>query len=484
MSQFLSPFGHKYIVNADFTASGAVFQPIEEYLQRNVYPYYSNTHSNAYCGKLMSHLITEAKEQIRKGTGAKLCDSIIFTGNGCSGAISHLIHSLNLRYETKPKTAVFVSVAEHHSNYLPWTHLPVDLVVIPLTKEGTINLNYLQKKLEQHSDQPKICSFIAGSNVTGVIQPVYALAKLAHRYRSLILMDFAGCAPYIPINMHYDDESYFDAIFISPHKFLGGPGTPGLLIANHKLFRNNEPYCPAGGTVRFVCKDFKHYSSDPEIREVGGTPNIIGCIKTGLVFQLKSELLTKILKREGQIRNKVEPVLRSISNLQLINPETTQNQHDLPIFSFMVKNLHYNLVVVLLNDLFGIQSRGGVSCCSVLAQYLLHLKKADQMDIYRQIVGGQGVPQSYGWCRVTFHYSMQNYEVDYILNAIKFVCQYGKILKKQYRYIKKTNNWIHRGFQNQFPKLDYHLLEPRAPKLTKTMLEDQYREALKQAVVS
>lgn len=476
VSLIKTPYGDKPSISADITASGVVHPKVERFMRHNIYPFYSNTHSNANNGQLMSHYINESKKAIRKSVNAHPEDEVVFTGNGCSAAITHLIHSLDLRKETNPKTVVFISVAEHHSNHLPWTHLPIILEMIPLTVKGVIDIEELKRRIRKYPDNPKIGSFIAGSNVTGVIQPTYDLAKLMHKHGGLALMDYAGCAPYVPIDIHKDDESYFDAIFISPHKFLGGPGTPGLLIANHKLFRNDEPYCPSGGTVRFVCKQFTKYSDNIETKETGGTPNILGCIKAGLVFQMKDELIDFIQEREVEINRKVRGAFSRIPNLRMINPDEVDEQ--VPIYSFMVDDLHYNLVVALISDLFGVQTRGGVSCCSVLAQYLLHIDKHGQEEIYKHIIDGDGVPKEYGWCRVTFHYAMPNSVIDYILEAIRFVCKYGNRLQDEYEYLPKKNNWVKKGFERKFPV--YHFdkpLEKNYVLLTKELLDEQIEEA-------
>jgi selenocysteine lyase/cysteine desulfurase len=454
-----TPYGSKYFVNADFTASGIVYKPIEKYIHDHVLRFYSNVHSNAHNGQLMSHYLEDSKDLIRRSVGAKPCDKVIFSGNGCTGAIAHLIHILELKKQTEPRGKVFITVAEHHSNHLPWTHLPVDLVIIPFTSAGIIDLAFLKDELQRGKQEgrPMICSVIAGSNVTGIVQPVHAIAKLAHTHGSLVFCDFAASGPYVPINMHsYEDpDIYFDAIFLSPHKFLGGPGAPGILIAHNKLFRNEEPYCPGGGTVRFVCNDYKKYIEDPEKRETGGTPNIIGCIKAGLVFQLKDELQHYIIKRELQINQQVGAYLHTLEmyGLRLIGPASA---HKCPVYSFTIKDLHYNFIVVLLNDLFGIQSRGGVSCCSLYAQNLLRIDKKHQKNIYQQIIGGHGVPNEYGWCRVSFHYSMPTYMIDYILDAIKFIVQHGHQFISLYMYSEEKNSWTHAGFKNIYPKLDFH----------------------------
>jgi len=473
-----TPFGRRYYVNADYTASGTIYKPIERFIKDEVIKYYANTHSNAHNGQLMASYMTQAKNLVRRSVNALPCDKVIFTGNGCSGAIMHIIHLLELRKPTVPETVVYVSVAEHHSNYLPWTHVPVKLIVVPVREDGIINTDFLTRSLVKYKGRQQICSFIAGSNVTGVLQPVHDISALIHSYGGLIFWDYAGCAPYVSIDMHRDDQSYFDAIFISPHKFLGGPGTPGVLIANYRIFKNSVPFCLGGGTVRFVSDDIKKYSDNLEQRESGGTPNIIGSIKVGLVFQLKDELLPYITHREREINDKVRSVLYNMKGLDLINPMLEADTPQVPIYSFKIEGLHYNFIVALLNDIFGIQSRGGVSCCSIFAHYLLSNNRDKQKAIYRQIVTDHGVPADYGWCRVTFHYTMEDHVIDYILQAIAFVVKYGKHFLSQYHYEEVENHWVHNRFQHAFPTLSYrNVTRQREVKLTPAILEAQLAAA-------
>ena len=456
-----TPYGVFPSINADITASGIPYAPIEKFISQKVLPYYANTHSNAHNGQLMANYITQSKDLIRESIKAKPCDKVIFTGSGCSGAIVHLIHILNLRHKQRIKPVVFISVGEHHSNYLPWQHLPVKLVIIPFLESGTIDIETLKHKIQQFKDHPLIGCFIAGSNVTGILQPVNEISILMHNHGGLIFWDYAGCAPYVEINMHRDrcSNDYFDGIMMSPHKFLGGPGTPGILVANNETFKNKEPFCPSGGTVRFVCKKFTHYNDNLETRETGGTPNIIGCIKAGLVFQLKDSHLQEIIVKNSKINLKVRHFFSSPEILKLkislVNMPVPVKSHknQVPIYSFRIENLHYNFVVALLNDLFGIQSRGGVSCCSLYAQHLLKLNSKHREEIYQQIISDKGVAPDYGWCRVTFHYTMSEKTIDYILTAIKTVAIRGAELIKDYNYIPEKNNWNHKKWQIKFPKL-------------------------------
>ena len=486
-SPMRTPFGLKYIINADTTASGYPNRQIESIIENNILTYYSNTHSNAYCGRLMSKYIDQSKEIIRKSLNAHKCDQIIFTGNGCSGAINHLIHSLNLRHAHRNSTVIFLSKAEHHSNYLPWVHLPVTLVYVPLLENGLIDLKLLENKLTKYRNFTTIiASLNASSNVTGVHQNVNLISQLIHSYGGLIFWDYAASAPYIPINIHTNDRTgeYFDAIFISTHKFFGGTSTPGILVAHQNLFQNNIPYCPAGGTVRFVCPAFQTYISDIETKETGGTPNIIGCIKAGLVFDLKNRYQRYILKRDLELVKYVQSRLLKISNLKLLNP--INNLKRLPIFVFMIGGLHYNFIVVLLNDLFGIQTRGGISCCSLLAQEILQIGPNEQKKIYNQIISNQGVPSNYGWCRISFHYTMPNFIIDYIINAINFICKYGNLFQKYYRYYPQKNNWFfsHQGhiwedFNDVKLSIDQFQLKNQSIYLNQSILSKQLAEAYK-----
>lgn len=532
------PFGTKPIVYADATASGIVYKPILRYFQENIYPFYSNTHSNAVSGKYMTELIDATKKVIRQHYNCDPeNDQIIFTGNGCTGAILHLIHAMNLKENTTvnqnkndaqmmatdlkqepfmyknadsrkneylnafedqsfiikrnsilderveveapmgpqvkesfesfdstyvvPKKSfignktfvVFISILEHHSNYLPWKHLSYPVELVPIKANGQLDEKYMAKKMGEYYNRGTkiIASFSGASNVSGIIEDWSKISKLVHSFEGVMLWDMAACGPYVEINMHNNDEDgdHMDAIFLSPHKFLGGPGCPGLLIAHKKLFVNKVPYCPGGGTVRFVCKNYQVYNPNIEIKETGGTPNILGCIQLGKVYELKNQIQPYINVKEEIVFEYCLLRLKEIENLILVRPEDEKSfgynkdsiVRSLPIFSFIIQNYHCNLVVVLLNDLFGIQSRGGISCCSVFAQNILHLNERQQQLIYQSIEQGNGVPTNYGWCRISFHYLMSKEEINYILESIQLVTKYIPKLSKYYEYDPVKNNW-------------------------------------------
>ena len=407
------PFGKRAIIWADYTASGRPYKKIEKFIKYNVLQYYANVHSNAYCGKLMAKYISQSKEQIKKSVNASESDKIIFTGSGTSCAITHFIHLLNLTSDKN--NIIIISEFEHNSNFLPWRHAPAKLEIIKSLENGLLDLSELENKLKEYQNYDnKIISCSAGSNITGIKQDISKISVLGHKYGFIVGFDYAAVGPYVKINMHNDNKyDYIDALYLSPHKFLGGPGTPGLLIANEKIFKNEHPYYPSGGTVRFTSKKCNVYANNLETKESGGTPNIIGCIKTGLVFQLKDKMQTLITLREHQITCQIKKKLKEIKSLHLLNPDCDKLIEQIPIFSFIIPNLHYNFVVALLNDLFGIQTRGGVSCSGIYAEKLLHIGKTYEQKILNTIISNKGVPQEYGWIRVTFHFTMPDYVNNY-----------------------------------------------------------------------
>lgn len=466
----ITPFGKRYITYADYTASGQPFKLIEHFIENEIYPYYANTHSNAYCGQLMSKYIQLSKDEIRDCIHATPKDMVIFTGHGCSTAITHFIHILDIYKPPKesgikqcPKAIVFITDFEHNSNFLPWKYAPVDLEIVNTSSNGLIDINYLINLLKKYSKRPrKIISFSAGSNITGVIQDVKLIAFIAHQFNCIVSFDYAAVGPYVPIDLHpaispeyikdvlqkysldrkviFEDAS-MNAIFVSPHKFLGGPGTPGILIAHESLFNNPCPFYPSGGTVRFASQETNIFISNYETKESGGTPNIVGAIRCGLVFFLKQFLINYIQKKEHDMVPYIQQYLHDTPNLHLILPKVSPQPPQIPIFSFIIPQLHYNFVVVLLNDLFGIQTRGGVSCSGIYAEKVLHITKKYRTEIIDSILKNKGVPKSYGWCRTTFHYTMSQTTIEYILKCIRFVSINGSLFVPLYRYDPSHNNW-------------------------------------------
>ncbi|EGD77049.1 aminotransferase [Salpingoeca rosetta] len=407
------PFGAKPLIYADYTASGRALGLVEDYIRDVVLPLYANTHTEASAtGLQTTRLREEARDIIREACGGTPQDhAVLFTGSGSTAAIAELIGVLDLDIKDRRRCAtqgavpeskrpvVFIGPYEHHSNEVSWRETTATVVTIPETADGAVNLDVLKKMLKKYRKRPlKIGSFSAGSNVTGVLTDVPALATLLHKHGALACFDYAAAAPYVDIDMqlrsHPSHHAYLDAVFISPHKFVGGPGTPGVLVARRELFQNATPVHPAGGTVEFVSPTRHKYKADIETREEGGTPDIVGSIRCGLVFKLKMDIgVHNIHALEMAALSAALKVWTKNPNIVLLGNQTLPK---LTITSIVIRvgkrYLHHNFVVALLNDLFGIQSRGGCSCAGPYGHRLLHVTAQESDKFSAEIAkGAEGI---------------------------------------------------------------------------------------------
>jgi len=457
--EFISPYGLKKIIYADWVASGRLYEPIEKKICEMIGPFVGNTHSeSSVTGTSMTQAYHRAQKIIKEHVNAGKDDVIITAGFGMTAVVNKFQRILGIKIPEQlteyfhipkeEKPVVFITHMEHHSNQTSWLETIADVVIIEPNEEGLINYNHLKELLNLYDKRKlKIGAFTACSNVTGIQTDYYRLARMMHEHGGFCFVDFAASAPYVNINMHPGDPlEKLDAVFFSPHKFIGGPGTSGVLIFDSKLYQKNVPDHPGGGTVDWTNPWGKHkYISNIEAREDGGTPGFLQTIKTALCIKLKNEMgVENILKREEEL---LEILFQEIEKIPQIHLLANNIKERLGIISFYAEEIHYNLFVKLLNDRYGIQMRGGCSCAGTYGHYLLHVDPTRSQRITEKINQGD-LSEKPGWVRLSLHPTMTNEELYYILNAIKEVVKNYKEWAKEYNYSNKTNEYYHINSNN------------------------------------
>jgi selenocysteine lyase/cysteine desulfurase len=451
---FTSPYGPQKIIYTDWTASGRLYRPIEEKLMNEFGPFVANTHTETtVTGTAMTLAYHEARHIIKQHVNANSDDILITDGTGMTGVVNKFQRILGLRipenlkeFAAIPediKPIVFISHMEHHSNQTSWLETIADVVVIPADESGLFSIEALQELLEKYKHRSfKIASITSCSNVTGIRTPYHEVAQLMHQHNGVCFVDFACSGPYVAIDMHPQaPDAYLDAIFFSPHKFLGGPGTSGVLLFNKNLYKNNVPDCPGGGTVSWTNPWGEHkYIDNIEDREDGGTPGFLQVIKTALAIQLKEKMGVKnILDREHELVDYIFTTLNTLPNLHIL---ANQHQDRLGVISFYIDELHYNLGVKLLNDKFGIQTRGGCSCAGTYGHYLLHVDQETSNQLVCQIATGDLI-QKPGWIRMSVHPTTTTEEIQYVCESILALAKNHNIWSADYEYNPKTNEFNH-----------------------------------------
>ncbi|MFV0478740.1 MAG: aminotransferase class V-fold PLP-dependent enzyme [Parahaliea sp.] len=451
-----TPFGRKPLIYADYTASGRSLDFIEDYIRQQVLPLYANTHSETSAtGAATTHLREQARCIIRRAVNAGDDDRVIFCGSGATAAVNRLIDTLGLRLPTDAclrgqlltntpedtRPVVFIGPYEHHSNELPWRESLAQVVAIPLDRNGRIDQQVLAQELTRYQQRSlRIGSFSAASNVTGILSDVAAISRLLHEHGALSCWDYAAAGPYTCIDMNADTS--VDAVYVSPHKFIGGPGTPGLLIAKSHLFKYSTPALSGGGTVSWVSPWGHRYVEDRQRREEGGTPGIIEAIRAGLVFKLREEVGVDVIHtRENRYIKRAMQRLQTNPDVDIVGGTQARRLAILSLrFSHAGRQLHHGFVVSLLNDLFGIQARSGCSCAGPYAHHLLAMDRHYSARLDQQIQCGNALLRP-GWVRLNFNYFIDEAEFDYLLGAIELIAGHGWRLLSAYHYDRQRGIW-------------------------------------------
>ena len=453
---FQSPIGQKPIVYADWIASGRLYGPIEEKLTNVLGPFVGNTHTETCeTGTRMTHAYLWSHEYIKQHVNAASSDVILTAGFGMTAVVNKFQRILGLKYCKKVskggcqmdriRPVVFLTHMEHHSNQTSWYETNTDVVVLPPGEGLLVDPQILRKELEKYKEREfKIGSFTACSNVTGIRTPIHELARVMHEFGGVIFVDYAASAPYDTINMHPEDPmEKLDAVMFSPHKFLGGPGSSGVLVFDASMYKSEAPDNPGGGTVDWTNPWGKYkYVDNIETREDGGTPGFMQSIKTALCFQLKDQMgIDKIREREEEL---LKIAFEGIDTIPEVIVLANEHRDRLGIISFYIEGVHYNLLVKLLNDLYGIQTRGGCACAGTYGHFLLEMQEDQSDEITDKITHGD-LSVKPGWVRWSLHPTTTNSEVEIMITALKDIVENLETYQKDYEYDRHQNYYRHKN---------------------------------------
>lgn len=464
----IGPFGQRRICYADHIASGRPLASVETALRDLVLPAYANTHTeDSFTGARTTRIAHDAAAYLKGALHADDAYAVAFPGTGSTGAIKRLQEILGVAVPCThrerflaalpeaERLVVFVGPYEHHSNEVSWRESLAEVVAVPLDERGALDLAALEEAVSdpRYAGRPKLGSFSAASNVTGIRTDVAAVARVLRRHGARVAVDFAASAPYEDVDVRAGSDAQIDAAMISPHKFLGGPGSPGLLVFHRDLYDLRAPTTAGGGTVAYVTSQEHVFLGDIEAREDAGTPAIVQRIRAALAFQVKERVgIDAIERREHAWTEHALARLTATPGVVILGPTDVPR---LAVVSFNLRDagavaagrddvaLHPRFVIRLLSDLFGIQGRAGCSCAGPYGHELLGID-LDHAAAYLDAIqrGFEGIRP--GWARISFHWLADRDEVDFLLDAVAFIARYGHRFLPLYRFDWHSGGWTWR----------------------------------------
>lgn len=457
-----TPFGVRRVTYADHVASGRALRSVERALRDAVLPLYANTHTeDSATGAHTTRVMHDASEYVKRCLGAGPDHKIVFPGTGATGAVKRLQEILGVAVPadqrarlldvlpTHERLVVFVGPYEHHSNEVSWRESLAEVVTVPLDDHGLLDLAALERALAdpRFAGRPKLGTFSAASNVTGLLSDVRAIARVLHRHGAWAAFDYAACAPYVKIDVAPSEpggDDGIDVVMLSPHKFLGGPGAAGVLLFHRALYRLAAPTTAGGGTVTYVSPTTHRFLPDIELREDAGTPGILQKMRAAMAFRVKERVgVGRIEEIERAYATRAVQRLRATPGVEILGNVDAPR---LAVVSFLIRNgeryLHPRFVVRLLSDLFGIQGRAGCSCAGPYGHALLHIDAAASEAYLHAIEAGyEGIKP--GWSRLNFHWLIDEAEFAFLLDAIAFVARHGAAFVPLYRFDWRSGAWRH-----------------------------------------
>lgn len=435
------PHGPNPLIYADYVASGRALRQIEEFVTDRILPFYANSHTEAsYCGQMMTRLRKQARQIILTACGGDARHAVVFTGSGATAGLNRLAKLFFDPERRDAQPLVIIGPYEHHSNILPWRESGAEVLQVVEGPEGGPDLQALEEVLITHAGRPIIGAFSAMSNVTGIVTDVTKTTRLLKAHGALSVWDYAGGAPYLEIDMGGETDAEIDAVVLSPHKFIGGPGASGVLILRRAVVKRDIPTLPGGGTVSFVSPWAHDYSPDVVAREEAGTPNVVGDLRAALCFLVKDAIGARYTARRlEELRSRAEAAWAKTPGLRFLGNRAARR---MPIFSFLVEvpngqRVHQQLITRMLSDLHGVQARGGCACAGPYGHQLLDIDQTQSEAFRTAITLGQEIEKP-GWTRLGFSALMTDEKADKIIEAVNAVARAPRLLRDSYNVDTRT----------------------------------------------